>query len=296
MESKPSTAPLIVIVGETASGKTAAGIKLAQTIGGEIVCADSRTIYKQMDIGTAKPTETEQKAVPHHLINILNPDQKFSAAQFQRRAQKCIQEIHERGHFPIVIGGTGLYIDALLYNFQFSKKPDEQLRAQLEQMSDEELTTLLHTKNIHTGNLNTKNRRHVIRAIERDGETPINRSLRENTIVLGLTLEREVLKQRITARAEQMFNDGFLAEIKNIADKYGWENESMSGAGYRVARDYIEGNASKEGVKGAFIKRDVSLAKRQRTWFRRNKSILWFTDPEALIEKAVEFTQRLDYN
>lgn len=296
MGSKSNTIPLIVIVGETASGKTAASIKLAQKVNGEIVCADSRTVYKQMDISTAKPSDSEQMLVPHHLVSILNPDQTFSAAEFLRRAQKCIQEIHERGHVPIVVGGTGLYIDSLLYNFQFSNKPDAELRSKLEQMNDEELTTLLHTKNIDTSSLNTKNRRHVIRAIEREGETPVNKNLRKNTLVVGLTLERELLKQRIAKRTEQMFEDGFIAEMKKLSEQYGWNSESMSGAAYGVVRKYLEGNASEESVKEAFIKRDTSLAKRQRTWFKRNKSIQWFSDPEQLITKAVEFTQHLHYN
>lgn len=283
------TPPLVVIVGETASGKTAAGIKVAQKVGGEIICADSRTVYKQMDIGTAKPTAEEQALVPHHLINVIEPGQTFSAAEFKRMAEECIQDIASRGKVPIVVGGTGLYIDALLYNFQFNNKPNEALRAQLEQMNDEELTTLLNTKNIEVTKLNTKNRRHVIRAIEREGSAPKNTELRENTIVLGLKLDRELLKNRIEKRVEQMFEDGFVHEVEALANNYGWELESMSGIGYRVARDYFEGNASVEEVKKAFIQRDISLAKRQRTWFKRNKNIRWFDDPEELIDKAIDF-------
>lgn len=296
MGTSSITPPLIVIIGETASGKTAASIKLAQVIGGEIICADSRTIYKQMDIGTAKPTKIEQSSVAHHLIDIVEPNQKFSAAEFKLRAQKCIQEIYSRGNFPIVVGGTGLYVDALLYNFQFTDKPNEALRKSLEQMSDDDLTTLLHTKNIAVDSLNTKNRRHVIRAIERTKEALKDTKLRENTVVLGITLERDVLKQRISSRIEKMFDDGFAEEVQNLVQKYGWENESMSGIGYRVMKAYIDGTAMLEDVKEAFIRRDISLAKRQRTWFKRNKSIQWFDDPNALIAKAVEFATTFDYN
>lgn len=288
---KSTVLPLVVVVGETASGKTAASIKLAQKIGGEIICADSRTVYKQMNIGTAKPTEYEQRLVPHHLIDVVNPNEKFSAAAFKRLAEKCIQEVHERGNIPIVVGGTGLYVDALLYNFQFKDKPDEAYRTQLLQMNDVELTALLHTKNINTDNLNTKNRRHVIRAIERDGEVPSDTTIRENTIVLGLKLDRDVLKSRIRQRVETMFADGLIAEVKQLASIYGWENESMSGIAYQVVREFLEGNATEEQVKEAFIRRDISLAKRQRTWFKRNPYIQWFDDAETLIQKAALFVR-----
>lgn len=296
MGSEPTTAPVIFIVGETASGKTAAGIKIAQKIGGEIICADSRTVCKQMDIGTAKPTKAEQKMVPHHLLDVVEPNEKFSAAEFKRRAEKCIQEIAERGKVPIVVGGTGLYVDSLLYNFQFKDKPNEAYRAQLLQMNDEELTTLLHTKNIDITKLNTKNRRHVIRAIERDGEVPSDTKIRGNSIILGLRLDREELRKRIGARVEQMFEDGFLNEVKALSDRYGWESEAMSGIGYRVARQYFEADATEPEVKEAFIKRDMSLAKRQRTWFKRNPNIQWFDDADTLIVKAVEFAHRFNYN
>lgn len=288
--------PLIAIVGETASGKTAAGIKIAQKVGGEIICADSRTVYKQMDIGTAKPSQEEQKLVPHHLIDVVWPSEKFSAAEFQRQAEKCIHEIAARGKVPIIVGGTGLYVDALLYNFQFNNKPNEVYRTQLLQMNDEELTTLLHTKNIDITNLNTKNRRHVIRAIERDGEVPRNTVLRDSTAVFGLKLDREVLKSRIEKRVEQMLLDGFLDEVSALAEVYGWDVESMSGIGYRVAREYLEGRATKKDVKDAFIKRDLSLAKRQRTWFKRNQDITWFEDSDELVSSAVEFTETFNYN
>lgn len=279
--------PLIAVVGETASGKTAAAIKIALEVDGEIICADSRTVYKGMNIGTAKPTQEEQKLVPHHLIDVVRPNENFSAAEFKRKAEECIQDISKRGKIPIVVGGTGLYVDALLYNFQFKDKPNNAYREHLLQMNDEELTTILHTKNIDTTNLNTKNRRHVIRTIERDGEAPRNTVLRQNTIILGLKLEREELKKRIEKRVEQMFEEGFLDEMKTLADQYGWEVEAMSGIGYRVAREYFEGVATELEVKEAFIKRDLSLAKRQRTWFKRNPRIQWFESSEILINAAI---------
>lgn len=296
MGSKSTAPPLIVIVGETASGKTAAGIKVALEVGGEVICADSRTVYKQMNIGTAKPTIEEQAQVPHHLIDIVEPNDTFNAAEFKRLAEKCIQEITARGKVPIIVGGTGLYVDALLYDFQFKNKPNEAYRRQLLQMSDEELTTILHTKNIDTSKLNTKNKRHVVRAIEREGAVPHDIKLRKNTIVLGIRLERENLKKRIQDRVDQMFADGFVNEVKQLADAYGWDNESMSGIGYRVVRDFLEGRATEQEAKEAFVRRDISLAKRQRTWFKRSQTIQWFEDPVDLLRCAVEFISVFEYN
>lgn len=287
MGSTSSKTPLIFIVGETASGKTAAGIKIAQRVGGEIICADSRTVYKQMNIGTAKPTLSEQKLVTHHLIDIIEPNETFSAAEFNRRAEECIQDIRRRGKVPIIVGGTGLYIDALLYNFQFKDKPDDTYRTQLLQMNDEELTTLLHTKNIDTSKLNTKNRRHVIRAIERDGEVPKNTKMREDALIYGLTLSRDVLRKRIEDRISDMISDGFVEETRIIGEKYGWRNEAMSGVGYRAVYDYIEGLISDDNLRKVLIQRDLSLAKRQRTWFKRNKNIHWFDNPEDLVREAI---------
>lgn len=289
--SSMSLRPLIAIVGETASGKTAASIKIAQKVGGEIICADSRTVYRQMDVGTAKPTKEDQLRVSHHLIDVVDVNEKFSVADFQRLARKCIQEIHGRGNIPIIVGGSGLYIDSLLYNYQLNSKADDVYRAQLEQMNDEELTTLLHTKNIDLTTLNTKNRRHVIRAIERGEAPPRNTKLRENTFVVGLRLDREVLKARIVARVDQMLADGFIEETQSLSDAYGWDAGALSGAGYMAARQYLEGAASLEDVRSALIRRDLSLAKRQRTWFKRNVHIEWFESPGDMIARANNFVK-----
>lgn len=281
--------PLIVVVGETASGKTAASIKIAQKVNGEIICADSRTVYKQMDIGTAKPTKKEQELVPHHLINVVEPNETFSAAEFKRLAEKCIQEIVGRGKVPIIVGGTGLYVDSVLYNFQFKDKPNEAYRTQLLQMTDEELTTLLHTKNIDTSNLNTKNRRHMIRAIERGGEVPQNTKPRENTLILGLRLDREILKKRITARVEQMFAEGLIAETAAIVEQYGADIEALRTPGYKAAARYLKREITLEEAKQAFVTADLQLAKRQRTWFKPNPHIQWLNNPEELLQTAIKF-------
>ncbi len=289
MESESANTPLIVIVGETASGKTAAAIEIAKTIKGEIICADSRTIYKFMDIGTAKPSKLEQSVVPHHLINLIEPDENFSAAKFQQLAYKCIREIHARGNAPILVGGTGLYIDSVLYDFQFSNEANVKYREVLEQMTDEELTTLLSTKNIATTNLNTKNRRHVIRTIERNGEIQKQQILRSNTLVLGLNLQRDMLVDRVVKRVDIMFENGFIDEAKNLFKQYKTA-ESLKTPGYSAARQYLSGDITLQQAKSTFVQADLHLAKRQRTWFKRNLNIEWFQNPEDLITTAIKFS------
>lgn len=286
--------PLIAVVGETASGKTSVAIKIAKQVDGEILCADSRTIYKQMEIGTAKPTISEQDGVPHHLIDIVEPNERFTVVQFQNMAQKCIADIKNRDKVPIIVGGSGLYIDSVLYNFQFPKSGGVYTKEVLEQMDDVKLTSLLNEHLLQTDTLNTKNKRHVINALLRMGESGSRSPLQSNSAVFGLKLDTETLKQRITQRVEQMFKDGFIDEVKHISEVYGWDNESMTGIGYRLARSYLEGDSSIEEVKEAFVKRDLSLAKRQRTWFKRNADVHWFDDPEELLIDAVEFVHEFN--
>lgn len=255
--------PLIVILGPTASGKTSVSIELAKQVNGEILCADSRTVYKYMNIGTAKPTLKEQQGIPHHLLDIIEPSQKYSTAQFQADANEAISDIRSRGRMPIMVGGTGLYIDSVLFNYTFSGKAAKR---------------------------NPLNERHLMNANQSDRTKP----LRTNTLVIGIMVDRETLKSRIADRVEQMFKDGFLNEVAYLAKKYGWENESMSGIGYRLAREHLEGDASIEDVKDAFVRRDLSLAKRQMTWFKRNKEIQWFeyTDTDKIIQAGCDFVKQ----
>lgn len=293
MKSEP---PIFAVVGETASGKTSVAIKIAKQVNGEILCADSRTVYKSMNIGTAKPTIQEQEGVPHHLLDIVEPNERFTVVQFQDMAQKCIQDVKKRGKIPILTGGSGLYIDSVLYNFQFPKNPGVYSRDELEQMSDVQLTSLLNIHSLENSQLNTKNKRHVINSLVRMGTSGSRSPLSAGTLILGLKLDKAELRNRIARRVEGMFEAGFLDEVRKISDKYGWDNESMTGIGYRLARSYFDGIATTADVKEAFVKRDLSLAKRQRTWFKRNKDILWFDNPEDLISKAVEFAEQFDYN
>lgn len=245
----PVETPLIVIVGETASGKTALGIELAQQFNSEIICADSRTIYRGMDIGTAKPTKEERAAVPHHLLDIRNPDEKYSVAQFQKDAQKLITDISSRGKVPIMVGGTGLYVDAVIYNYSFAQDAER----------------------------DPENLRHVA-----PKAGPQDKKLRGNTLIFGVQRDKDDLEERIQKRVALMLDEGLVAEARQLVQQYGQDNEVLRGSGYTL---FTDGTDLSEAAQ-QFVRTHVVLAKKQRTWFKRNKSIHWLADPS----KAVAIT------
>lgn len=278
---------LVVIVGETASGKSALGMELAQIHYGEIICADSRTVYKGMDIGTAKPSLSDQKMVKHHLLDEVLPSEKFNVAEFKRLATVAIKDISGRGKLPIMVGGTGLYIDSILFDFQFRKPANIEMRKQLENMTVEELHTEINKLNLEPPN-NPQNPRHLIRTIEASGELSARSELRANTLVLGLSVESEVLKTRIHDRIIDMVELGLADEVAMLASRYPANTEALQAPGYKSFMKYIASESSLEEVTAAFEQYDLRLAKRQRTWFRRNKSIQWISDydeAKSLVQK-----------
>lgn len=277
-----SKSPLIVIVGPTASGKTALAITLAKKYDGEIICADSRTLYRGMDIGTAKPTLEEQQEVPHWGIDLVEPGERFTVADFQQYARRKIKEVQHRGKQAIVVGGTGLYVDSVLYGYQFSDGFDEQLRRKLDKMSLEQLQEYCHKNNIIILQ-DHQNKRRIIRAIERDGQSiSDNRVIAEKTIVVGIATNKNTLATRIKLRAEQMFEDKIVDEATRLGKKYGWKSEAMTGNIYPIIHKYVEGDINLEQAKELFATSDRRLAKRQMTWFRRNPNILWGTSDDIL--------------
>jgi len=274
MEPKP-VEPLVVIVGPTASGKTALAIEAARQFGGEIICADSRSIYKGMDIGTAKPTLEEQSLVPHWGLDLVEPNEPFSAADFKVYANKKIEEIRGRGHIPFLVGGSGLYVDAVIFDYEFGPVANPQRRKELEEMSLEELHEYCYKHNIQIPE-NDKNKRYVIRAIEQKSiNTKRRRHPISNSIIVGIATDREVLRDRIKVRAEQLFDDGVVAEATLLGEKYGWEGEAMTGNIYPLVHTYLEGELSLRELKEKFTTSDWRLAKRQLTWLRRNPFIHW---------------------
>jgi tRNA dimethylallyltransferase len=274
MAPKPNDPPLIVIAGETASGKTALAIKLAQQFNGEIICADSRTIYKGMDIGTAKPTAEERAAVPHHLLDVVSPAQPFTVADFKELALAAIKDISARGCIPFLVGGTGLYIDAVAYDFDFTNPPNPQERARLQAMTIQELQQEIQNKGYDLPK-NIQNPRHLARVIETEGRiaSPQNTELRPNTLMIGLTIDKDILKRKLAARVEHMIAEGFTDEVRALLAEYPSDTPALQSTGYKAFRRYLTGEISLEQAKADFVRNDFQLAKRQRTWFKRNKSI-----------------------
>jgi len=273
--------PLIVIVGPTASGKSNVAIELAEQYDGEIISADSRTIYRHMDIGTAKPSAEDQARVPHWGLDIVEPGEPFSAADFKRYAVEKIAEIRSRGHVPFLVGGTGLYVNAVVFDYQFGPAADPEEREKWEGMSLEALHKYCIQNNIPLPE-NSQNKRYVIRAIEQQGVSA-KRSKQpiDNTIIVGIATDREQLRERIHIRSEHLFDDGVVDEAKRLAGQYGWDSEAMTGNIYRLARDFLDTKITLDEFKKRNETADWHLAKRQLTWLKRNEHIEWLTLKEV---------------
>lgn len=281
MATKTVVLPLVVIIGPTASGKTALAIELAEQYNGEIICADSRTIYKYMDVGTAKPNQLEQARVPHWGIDLIEPGDYFSAADFKNYAVQKIEEIRGRGHIPFLTGGTGLYIDAVLFDYQFGEKVDNEQRQKLQHMTLDQLYDYCNKNNVVLPE-NFKNKRYVVRAIESHGTSPQkNLQPLEQSIVVGIATDKSILRTRIEKRTEQLFEDSVVNEAKMLGKKYGWDNEAMRSNIYPLLHLYLDGSMSLDDVKNKFITLDWRLAKRQMTWLRRNTFIHWASLADA---------------
>jgi tRNA dimethylallyltransferase len=285
---------LLVIVGETASGKSGLALRLAQKFKGEIICADSWTVRQEVDIGTAKPTAEERKLVPHHLLDVVGPDEDFTAAVFKGLANAAITDIASRGKLPVMAGGTGLYIDGVVYDFGFLPAGDRTDREALNLLSAPELLRKIADLGIELGNIDTGNKRRLIRLIETNGAMPTRQGLRDNTLIIGLKTDHEVLEERVIKRVDAMLADGLEAEVRALAGRYGWDCEALKGVGYAQWQGHFSGTQSLLETRQKIIKATLDLAKRQRTWFRRNKSIQWFTTPVNWHEVVDSVTTFLD--
>jgi len=283
--------PVVVIVGETGSGKSALAVELAKRCDGEIIAADSRTVYKGMDIGTAKPTVAERQGIVHRGFDVVPPDGQFTAYDFQQLANKAIVDIAGRGKLPIIVGGTGLYIDAFLYNFAFRPPLENRLRDDLRSMTVPELQACVRAAELPLP-VNATNPRHLARLLESGQPPRQDRVLRSRTLVLGLRLERPELEQRIVQRVEDMFAAGLIEETARLYAQYG-DIEALRTPGYRAVVAYLSGALSVDEAKQQFVRADLQLAKRQRTWFKRNNDIHWLGRSDTL-QEAVDFvTTRL---
>lgn len=302
---------LIVVLGPTAGGKTSWSLKLAQKFDGRVISADSRQIYKKMDIGTAKAKGEWRRnglkqayyveGVPHYLIDFLDPGKHFSVAEFKDKTIKHIRAVHRAKKIPILVGGTGLYISSVVDNFSIPRVPgNATLRRSLEEKSNEELIALLRRMDPEAAlNIDQRNKRRVIRALEvcilSGGSFSDQKQKGEplfDILEIGPRVPREVLHARISERVDNMIERGLLDEIKKlISQKYGWSLSSMNGIGYRQFKDYFEGKATlAEAVE--LLKRDTRrFARRQMTWFKRDARIHWvdsYRDSEKLVEEFLK--------
>lgn len=277
-------APLIVITGPTASGKSDVAIRLAKRWGGEIICADSRTVYKGLDIGTAKPSLEERSAVPHHLLDVVSPGERFSAYDFQQQALLAIKDIRSRGRIPMLVGGSGLYIDSVVLGLSLAPAAEPNHRQYLEGLTTNELQTMIKNQHIAMPE-NSSNRRYLIRAIERAGAFVSGRKEpSSNTIVVAIATDRNNLRERIIKRVRAMFHDGVIEEAREAARLYGWQAEALTGNIYKVAHEYLDQLISFDEAVYRCSTKDWQLAKRQITWLKRHDYVTWLD-----IEKAEQY-------
>ncbi len=284
---------LVVIVGQTATGKSEVAMELAERFGGEIICADSRTVYRGMDIGTAKPSFAERKRVRHHCLDMVNPNQTFSAYDFQKCATSTIAEIRGRGNIPFVVGGTGLYVNGLLYGYQFDQKIDRTTRANLEQKPIEELQKIAMTRGIDETYGSFSNRRHLSGAILRQKKALQKKQLLPNVFIGAIRCDRDVLRDRIDRRVEAMLADGLVGEVRNLVDEFGPGAPGLAAPMYKPFTEHILGNSSLEEATERAKLNDSQLAKRQLTWFKRDQNIQWVQSVEQLKKEITLYLTKI---
>jgi tRNA dimethylallyltransferase len=295
---------ILVIVGPTASGKTALAIALAKKFDGEIVSADSRQIYRGMDIGTAKPTKTELREIPHHLIDIANPDEDYTVTDYKRDAIAAINDIAARGRLPILVGGTGLYIKAVVENLDVPEvKADPALRARIEDEIKNEGLELVFEKLVVLDPeaayvVDPKNPRRVVRALEvaiATGEPFTAQRKKSATLfdalALGINPPAEILRERIDRRVDAMMNDGLVEEVATIIKKYGHAAAAFDAIGYREIIAYLNGDWSLAEAVAVMKLNTWRYAKRQMTWFRKDKTIHWITSEQERVDLVERFTR-----
>lgn len=303
--------PLLVIVGPTAIGKTDLSIKIAKELNGEIISADSMQIYKYMDIGTAKITKDEMEGVPHYLIDNVAPDEDFSVSDFKRLADFYVYDIHKRNKLPIIVGGTGLYINSLVYDLDFTAAAANlELREKFNILADNNGNDYIYEElrkvdESSADRINPNDRKRIIRALEVFYETgkPMSdyyknfRKLNDkyNIVMLGLNMDREKLYDRINKRVDKMIDDGLLNEVNNLV-KMGYDEglNSMQALGYKEIISYYKGNISLEEAIDLIKKNSRKYAKRQLTWFRRDNRIKWiyideYDDKNEVCESIVKY-------
>lgn len=282
---------IVAIVGPTASGKTSYAVEYAKANNGEIISADSRLVYKGFDIGTAKPTMEERQGIPHYLIDIVEPEYDYSAAQFVKDAQKVINDIDSRGKLPVVAGGTGLYLKALLEGYDFPEmETDYELRAALKKQDSWILYSELQTLDPLTAqNIDKNDKKKIIRSLEviKTLKRPLSevRGIKEHPYeveYIGLNFPREELYERINRRVDLMLENGLIEETQELLKRYGRIQNLLHTIGYEEMIGYLDGTLSLEEAKNKLKQNTRNYAKRQLTWFRKNENIHWNCYPEKL--------------
>lgn len=305
-----SKKPLIILTGPTCVGKTALSIRLAKALQGEIISADSMQVYRTMDIGTAKIAPHEMQGVKHYLIDAMDPDEEFNVVKFQQYAKAYIKEIHDKGRIPILVGGTGFYIQAVLYDIEFTENDaDTGYRKELEQIGSERGSEYLHAMlekvdPESAAAIHPNNCKRIIRALEyakQTGERISTHNTQQRTkespyqyCYFVLNRNRAELYESIDQRVDQMFEQGLLTEVKGlIARGYGRELVSMQGLGYKELAAYLDGECTFEEAAERIKKGTRHYAKRQITWFRREKNVIWidkdkYPDEAMIIEHLMK--------
>lgn len=297
---------LIVLVGPTAVGKTEFSIELAKKVDGEIISGDSMQVYKQMDIGTAKITQDEMSGMPHHMIDILEPDENFSAYEFKNRAQRLIKEITARGRVPIIAGGTGLYIQSLIYNYDFedetiSEQKSLEIEAklsELDQLSNEALHQYLASfDEVSAQDIHPNNRKRVRRAIQYYLKTKKLLSSRKkvqqftenyDTLLLGIEMSRDILYQRINKRVDIMLERGLVSEVQQLVDNGYETSQSMQAIGYKEIVPVIKQELSLDEATEKLKQHSRNYAKRQMTWFKNKLDVLWLDREKMSLSLMLE--------
>jgi tRNA dimethylallyltransferase len=304
--SVPPEPLLVVVLGPTASGKTALSLALAERFNGEIVNCDSVAMYREFDIGTAKPTASERARVPHHLLDCVAPDSHITAGEYARLARQALEEIKGRGHLPIVVGGTGLYLRALLDGLFAGPQRSEELRERLRERIESRGSNYLHRilrrlDPVAAAKIHANDTPKVIRAIEvclasRQKMTDLWRQGREpllgfRILRLGLDPDRESLYRRINQRAQEMFEAGLIEETERLREQYGDAAGPLSSLGYKQARQFLRGELTREQALQAAQQAHRNYAKRQMTWFRSEPEVQWlrgFGDDCEIQTRAME--------
>ena len=287
---------IIAIIGPTASGKTAFSLKLALEIDGEIISADSRQIYRTMDLGTDKISATIQEKIRHYMIDIRDPDRAYSLADFQRESRRIIEDIHQRHKIPLLVGGTGLYISAIVQNYQLPEAPPnpglrQELEAELEKEGAEALHAMLAELDpLAASKIHPNNHRYLIRALEINLATkkPVSQATKQEcpyeVFQIGIDWPNEVLFERINGRVEEQMERGLLEETQWLFERYDKNLPSMTGLGYKQLIQYLERELTLDEAVELIKSETRNYARRQKTWFKRDPSIYWVEGAELMKE------------